>query len=399
MLKLTCAILWAGVFGLLAPSVTGQTKDYLEVPRPMLETPESVKEQLLLACNRIDSIELISRGEYSRPDLAQSNAFFQVSINAKAPGLLYFDSGHGHDRMNWELDPYRQKAFVTEDHVYNEYPLDRMFFRKPHKATDPLPGSLQKSLFFMSTGIWPFTAREAPRVSGIPHVLREVALSTDSHWRLRPQLENVDGHWCHVLEQPGIDVLWLDLQRGCALLKRELYDQEQQVVSHQYRLKELKEMGHHIWLPTVIENTSFYKETQEGELKPYTRVTRIIECKVNQSSVADFEYGIPAGALELDQQDVRKQPIQVTPGGLEHFDSLASWIIDDSISTITRFQVGQAANLPASNKSMVNWYWVVGLITFTAIVGCEIYLMQKGRSCRRVSVQPVAQATTSSQLP
>lgn len=38
--------------------------------------------------------------------------------------------------------------------------------------------------------------------------------------RVRPDLEEIDGRWCHVVEAPG-GTFWLDVERGCVPLKQE----------------------------------------------------------------------------------------------------------------------------------------------------------------------------------
>ena len=342
---------------------------------PATETVESLKKMVLETTLKIDSIRILCRGEYLDRSLVDANAFHQVTLFAKAPHSLFYDSAHGHDYMNWQLDPYRQKAYVRKEHVYNEYPLDRMFFRQLLKPQDPLPGSLQTAFFFLATGYWPTTGREAPRHADLPYVLRDVALSKETHLHLRPDLEKVGGRWCHVLEQTNADALWIDVGRAGCLVQRELFDSKTGRRLQRYRLAEQEEFSPQIWIPRVIENTVFEQHDQEKNAHSdheLTATTRILECQVNQVQDSDFDYQIPPGALELNELNVNEPPRQVIPGGLEQFDVMASWINDDRISTITVDNTGPTPS--QGNTISVSAVTFPFALVVTLLLTCEIYL-------------------------
>jgi hypothetical protein len=51
----------------------------------------------------------------------------------------------------------------------------------------------------------------------LPQIVRE----NRRHYNLRPALETVDGAYCHVLEWPGFDVLWIDADHSFVPRRRE----------------------------------------------------------------------------------------------------------------------------------------------------------------------------------
>ena len=339
------------------------------------ETVESLKRKMLEATQKLESIRICSLGEYENPTLAGANAFYRVSLCVKAPHFLFYDSAHGHDSMDWQLDPYRQRAFVLKDQVYNEYPLDRMFFHQPIDPHDPFPGSLQTAFFFLATGHWPAIQREAPRYADLPYVLREVALSQETHLHLRSELEQIGGRWCHVLEHPGVDCLWIDAERSGSLVQREVSDPETGRRLQRYRLLEQEQFSDQIWIPRLIENTIFSASDPSGNSssqKEVTSRTRIVECAVNEVADTAFDYRIPAGALEFNEHDLKEPPHQIAAGGLDQFDQMADWIQGDRVSSIT---VG-----PAHSDRSENGLLSVSTLTLSIawvavlIVICEAHL-------------------------
>ena len=354
------------------PSIENQTA----CSRPSTtETVESLKRIILETTQRIESLHVCCLGEYAHRPLADANAFYRVALSAKAPYFFYYDSAHGHDSMNWQLDPYRQRAYVQKEQVYNEYPLDRMFFRQALKPQDPLPGSLQTAFFFLATGHWPMIEREAPRHSDLPYVLREVALSKQTHLHLREKLEQVDGRWCHVLEEPGVDSLWIDAARAGCLVQREILDSQTGHRLQRYRLLDQEEFADQIWMPRIIENTVFRsndRSKNSHSKEEITSRTRIVECTVNQVQDTAFDYRIPPGTLEFNEFNLNEPPRQVTAGGLDQFDQMASWIQDDRISTIT---VGPARTALSEHRMLPVFTLALPIVLVaTLMFTCEVYL-------------------------
>jgi hypothetical protein len=86
-----------------------------------------------------------------------------------------------------------------------------------------------------------------PKGYWLPEGLRSQA----GAYRLRPKCEQVDSVWCHVLEQPGADVLWLELrgQDSVALRRRRVHWPEQGPVREEITCADLVELAPGVWLP------------------------------------------------------------------------------------------------------------------------------------------------------
>ena len=118
--------------------------------------------------------------------------------------------------MAWEDDPYQQSAYVNYDHAFNDHPVN-LPYREDHIDPRASCRTLPGDLFFRTTGIWPFDGRPAPRFLGRPCMLRDIAGAKEDPV-VRPRQELVDGRWCHVLEWPRNESLWVDTERGFVLL-------------------------------------------------------------------------------------------------------------------------------------------------------------------------------------
>jgi hypothetical protein len=67
-------------------------------------------------------------------------------------------------------------------------------------------------------------------------------------YQLRPRLESIDGFPCHVLEWPGIDIIWLDAAHGFVARKRQFsFDPEH--LAYIWLNQDLEEYAPGLWLP------------------------------------------------------------------------------------------------------------------------------------------------------
>src|SRR5665213_4288683 len=148
---------------------------------------------------------------------------------------------------------FQRRAYISGNRVVSEFPVNRVFSEGTFTPSEGLPGTLPREFFFLATGIWPLNAIKPPRHRGRPYVLREIA-ECDTHSVVRPNLEDVDGRWCHVLEDPDVDSLWLDVERECALVARETRDPENRALVQRIELRRHVEVSPQIWMPTSIRN-------------------------------------------------------------------------------------------------------------------------------------------------
>ena len=87
-------------------------------------------------------------------------------------------------------------------------------------------------------------------------MLNEVVASNE-YSVVRPLQEEIDKRFCHVLERPAYDRLWIDVERGCALLARETHAQLNGALVQRIELSGHKEVSPGIWFPTKLRNIQY----------------------------------------------------------------------------------------------------------------------------------------------
>eukprot|EP00456_Euglypha_rotunda_P025081 TRINITY_DN2036_c0_g1_i12.p1 TRINITY_DN2036_c0_g1~~TRINITY_DN2036_c0_g1_i12.p1 ORF type:complete len:372 (+),score=24.49 TRINITY_DN2036_c0_g1_i12:172-1287(+) len=68
-------------------------------------------------------------------------------------------------------------------------------------------------------------------------------------------IEEVSGNKCHILNRGGFDRIWLSLERGCVICKREINYGDRQPLRERLLHEDLRELGGGIWIP--------FKQSQE----------------------------------------------------------------------------------------------------------------------------------------
>jgi len=288
---------------------------------------EELRARLHKSQAAVRSFHVVYRAQGNVADGAPRSMYVRREIAAKAPCFLFYHNTHGCDWFDWRDDPLQKKAYLTANRLYSESSLNRIYYDVEYPPDGALPRSLQGELFFEFTGLWPFDSRPAPRPFGRVHVLPEVALSAD-YSIVRTYQETTDGRWCHVLENPAIDYLWLDAERGCCLLARELYDPATRRLITRLELGGHREVASGIWLPSWIKSIQYdfgARTDQQSTRKVTDSRIDILSIKVNDVADSVFEFHPRPGSLLYRADDPNSQPTQTQPGGLEHLDNLVEW--------------------------------------------------------------------------
>jgi hypothetical protein len=278
---------------------------------------------------KIRSLRVVYRSSDYDPGKYPKGTYLHREVESWAPYDLRHVSAHGYDGLDWRDDPLQQHAYVTKGHALNEFPINRTFAENDVRPEDGLPGSLPQEFFFVATGIWPHSGWRPPRPEGRALVLREVAAEPE-YRVVRPVQELVDQRWCHVLERPGLDRLWLDVERGCALLARE---SSLKVGGPMVQRIELG--GHHqvaagVWLPGWMRNIQFdyNAPTEEGRRRAYRDARMVVlEAWANRDAVPPPFHPRP-GELRSAAEG---PPTQVVPGGRDHLDDVARWLVRHAV--------------------------------------------------------------------
>jgi len=277
----------------------------------------------------------------------------------KYPFAYYLMGAHGYDGLDWKDDPLLKRCYLPGHGTsgYAEHALNRAYFQTSIRPDAELPDTLPNEFVQLATGLWPLK-RPPPRFERRPIVLREVATCPE-YKVVRPQQELVNGHWCHVLEYPGYERLWIDTTRGFILLARETVAGAHQALMQRMELGEHRELEPGLWLPTRIRNIQYdsLAETPEGRSRKLTdSLTEILEVKVNQVEDEMFEFRPPPGALRFAASR-SEFPVQTQPGGLDHLDNLVHWI--------QKYHPRRPPPPPSSSQ------YLMGLPALAVILCCE----------------------------
>jgi hypothetical protein len=250
-------------------------------------------------------------------------------VQARAPYNLLHVSAHGQEGLDWREDPFQQHSYLTAGHVVTEHPMNRSFAEYDFRPEDGLPGTLPQEFFFTATGIWPHFGWRPPRPGGRAYVLREVAAEPE-YRVVRPVQELVNQRWCHILERPGLDRLWLDVERGCALLARETSLKVGGPLVQRIELGGHRQVADGVWLPGWMRNIQFdfNAPTEEGRRHVYRDAMHIVlEASANRDADVPTFHARP-GELRLAGEGM---PMQAVPGGQDHLDDLAQWIVRHAV--------------------------------------------------------------------
>ena len=288
-----------------------------ESNRPAQVELKELQRQLLEAQSRITSwyIEYKSavRDEPGKPP----GAYLHRIVAARSPYHFLHWSAHGTANYSSTEDPLQQRMWIDEGTAFGEFPLDRVYYTIPMSADTPLSGTLPQEFLFLGTGWWPFREKRSPSFGNGAHAaLCEIAGS--SGYRLRPELELAGGRWCHVLELPGVDRLWLDGERGWAVMARELV-QENGELAQRTELAEHREVRPGIWVPMRMRNQTF----DDWGKKVVDSILEVQKVRVNEP-LPDILFSAPIrpGSIELKKNgDI----VQTVPGGTDLLYEIADW--------------------------------------------------------------------------
>jgi hypothetical protein len=142
---------------------------------------------------------------------------------------------------------------------------------------------------------------------------------------MRPRQELVDGRWCHVLENEGVERLWIDIEHGCALLARETDNGTPPVLMQRLEAGGHREVAPGVWLPSWLRNTQYKWRalTEAGrKQKVLDALHLIVEARANDVDDGLFEFRPLPGALDRSRATA---PVQTRPGGLDHLENLVAW--------------------------------------------------------------------------
>ena len=137
-----------------------------------------------------------------------------------------------------------------------------------------------------------------------PHCLRS---DLQSFYTVLPQLEQVDGAWCHVLFRDKRDKIWVDPKLGGAYRRRDRYNEAtggKVVLMCRYSTSDFVEAAPSIWVPKRCTRLDFAPAANPPNYwnKPYLELHVDVEkVAVNQVTNEDFNISVPPGTIVVDK--------------------------------------------------------------------------------------------------
>jgi hypothetical protein len=309
---------------------------------------------------------------------------------AIAPYRRYVEVVHLVPGLDWEDDPEWERSFLTPGHLTVFWVNRRAALVSTKEANPGQNPKLRPVLyeyFLEGTGWWPpeeagegRTDWAAPPAQAVHVVLGRTDL------RLRKGLERVGGSRCAVVATPdGLDTLWLDVDRGCALVRRHLTNPKERLHAC-YTNASFREVVPGVWLPWELRRVAHRGrspgEVPDDELLVFLRATRHIrKLRVNDVPEETFHFQPPPGTA-FNNED-RNGANYATPGGID--------LLDNSVRIGRKILRLRAAQSPA-HEEQGGVVWPVAGVLAGAAVGLAAWLAVRRRRgqarARRLSVSP-----------
>lgn len=252
-----------------------------------------------------------------------AGSYVRRVVAAKEPHKFLFCTAHGHDALPWRDDPFQSRTYVSDHEWLTEKPINRCYWAEAWKRDASLPGSLRAEIFVNATGWFPMARRARLTDDGGPTMLRDLN-ENDDFSLVRSNLEAIDGRWCHVLEKPAKEALWIDVARDYTLMAREQYGDEG-ARQYRYELTGHCEVYPRVWAPTSIRMIFYnHRARQADERRRVLKenVITVMEVTINDVSDSEMEWRPQPGDLWMNHLN---GPTQTYSGGIDHLDNLLHW--------------------------------------------------------------------------
>lgn len=228
-------------------------------------------------------------------------------------------------RRRWSENQDGQGEWTEERHVFDgERTGSQTVVTTPPRSPVIEPGTimpdlqdglvLQANVYMEGIGsphydgqyldIWRRQRTENPPVKfSLPDALN------NGEYRVVANYERIGDHNCVALEYPGRDKLWLDVDRGYALVQREWNWNGTTALMVRYRNSDFQQEMETLWLPRRVVKESFARPT--GEAQAAAQRTRIDTCiadriEVNSVDAALFSISFPPDTAVHDASRLPK---------------------------------------------------------------------------------------------
>jgi len=241
------------------------------------------------------------------------------------PGAFYELSAH-FPGYPWRMDPYRQEFFIHDGKTCHSWPFNRIFSEDVVKTGDVLPGTIPQDVLLEIIPSWPLTNYKMPIDAGSGTSIIPVEALKSGEYSLLSVSDTVAGERCAVFDRNGIDRIWVAVEKGVCVMRREIRDPRSGGLLQRIMTEKVTQVAPELWLPTEFRNQMFsgVESTNQNIPKLESRI-HVLRCELDDN-VPDSTFlpTHPAGSLRYDKNG---QFTQVSPGGEDLLDDFVNFAV------------------------------------------------------------------------
>jgi len=272
------------------------------------QTMQRVREEAEASRQRLHSIYVETRA-HRRRDGAE------LRFMAAAKGSKRFiEEIHRPPGADWEEDLDWTRVYLSHEMMQTLWVVNR-YCKQSREQPKLSIGRNRRCAYFLEFSGW-FPPEDDTPEEDLPKWLLHLALR-DPACLVRPELEEVRGHRCVVVELPGQDTAWLDVDRGYALVRRETRECP---LRFTYQNADFREVAPKLWLPWELSRTVYYGPGAEKNRDILDGTLTIVRMEVNNVADEVFHFTPEPGTRVYD---VDRNEVKQLPGGLEVMDQVA----------------------------------------------------------------------------
>jgi len=285
-------------------------------------TLETVQRSAVDALKRLSSLEVEYKATIRTRGKTEGDHFFVRRLAAK----------ENRRYLKTRILVDRGQGAIEEQHAYHSYYDGKswdVYYPHSHRyevaARFVKHPSAMKAVGepFLECIAWfpPGDKSTPPAMSGRPFFLQH--LFGKEKCRLLPQQQQFEGEWCHGIEVPGLDLLWIANSSG-TLMRRNRLDPAKGKPFMEYVLKDHREVAPGIVLPYRIVRIE--RSVLDGAVLLEMNYT-VLDAEVNAVPDALFDFRPAPGTLIYDRDsDTQKQ----VPGGLSFLEEISGRVVAGS---------------------------------------------------------------------
>jgi hypothetical protein len=244
------------------------------------------------------------------------------------------------------------------------FPFNR-FYETSRRFADPEHTLKVRGEAYLECLAWwpPDDTSEPPTLDGRRFFLHEVLKKEPC--RVLAEQEWIDGRWCHVIEVPGYDRIWLD--KSGLVVQRYCYQGDERRPIMRYELSDFRSVAPNIQLPYSVRRVQY--SVRDWDVL-YDMHYRVIHCEANSVPESQFSFTPGPGTIIYDRDT---DTVTQVPGGLD--------LIELSAARVSQ-RISGSAPIVGTHPLSVGISMTAGLVA-----GCLFYLSLRklrirSRNCR-----------------